>query len=57
MALVPNSFQGVANFDDRNEADLYVLDGGLSGLYVPFRPHLVKKRNVTTILAVDAVRS
>ncbi|KAM0792425.1 hypothetical protein ACM66B_005102 [Microbotryomycetes sp. NB124-2] len=56
ISAVPNAFQGIqpGTYEDSNETQLRLLDGGYDGQVVPLEPLLVKARKVEVIVAIDA---
>ncbi|KAK4058742.1 hypothetical protein OIO90_000186 [Microbotryomycetes sp. JL221] len=56
ISAVPNSFQGLnpGMYEDSNETQLRLVDGGYDGQVVPLEPLLVRERNVEVIFAIDA---
>lgn len=55
---MPNPFKNInpTTYEDSNQDELRLLDGGLDGEVDPLAPLLVPARGVDTILCVDAVR-
>lgn len=58
ISAVPNPFKGISagRYEDSNQDQLWLLDGGLDGQVDPLAPLLVPARGVDTIIVVDAVR-
>ncbi|KAK4053035.1 hypothetical protein OIV83_001770 [Microbotryomycetes sp. JL201] len=56
ISAVPNAFTGIqeGTYEDANETQLRMLDGGYDGQVVPLEPLLVKARKVEVIVAIDA---
>ncbi|KAM0755886.1 hypothetical protein T439DRAFT_376171 [Meredithblackwellia eburnea MCA 4105] len=56
ISAVPNPFKGLNNgsYEDSNQDQLRLLDGGLDGQVDPLAPLLVKARGVDTIIVADA---
>ncbi|KAL8283472.1 hypothetical protein RQP46_005575 [Phenoliferia psychrophenolica] len=56
ISAVPNPFRGINNgtFEDSNETQLGLMDGGLDGEVDPIAPLLVPARGVDTMIVLDS---
>lgn len=58
VSAVPNPFMGVnaGKYEDANQTELRLIDGGLTGAVSPLSPLIILAREVDVIVVADSVR-